>query len=130
LFYPSDAGEIRSMFLAMARKIGASLAAENIPDVPLPGQLSGADVEGIVGRAQRQSLLAGSAQITHERLAEAISQFLPSSGGMEKELQEIAAILECTDREFLTPAVQLRMDAAGGRQALQERYAALRHLLN
>ena len=59
LFYPSDPGEIRSMFLAMARKTGASLAAENIPDVPHPGQLSGADVEGIVGRAQRHSLLAG-----------------------------------------------------------------------
>jgi len=49
---------------------------------------------------------------------------------MEKELQEIAAILECTDREFLTPAVQARIEAAGGRQALQERYAALLHLLN
>jgi SpoVK/Ycf46/Vps4 family AAA+-type ATPase len=130
LFYPSDPGEIRSMFLAMARKTGASLAADNIPDVPHSEQLSGADVEGIVGRANRQSLLAGSAQITRERLAEAISQFLPSAGSMEKELQEIAAILECTDREFLTPAVQARIDAAGGRQALQERYVALRHLLN
>ncbi|MEO8593684.1 MAG: AAA family ATPase [Candidatus Solibacter sp.] len=129
LFYPSDPGEIRSMFLAMARKSGASLTAENIPEVPFAGLLSGADVEGIVGRAQRQSLLAGSAEITRERLADAIAQFLPSTGGMEKELQEIAAILECTDREFLTPAVQERIDTAGGRPALQERYTALLRLL-
>ena len=89
------------MFVAMARKTGASWRPRTFPEVPHLGQLSGADVEGIVGRAQRQSLLAGSAGITRERLAEAVGQFLPSTGGMEKELQEIAAILECTDREFL-----------------------------
>jgi hypothetical protein len=74
-------------------------------------------------------MLAGSARVTKEALAEAVAQFLPSAQGMEKELQEIAAILECTDRQFLTPAIQARVEQAGGRAALQERYAALRRFL-
>ncbi len=129
LFYPTEMDELRAMFVAMARKSGATLTAEDIPDIPHLGQLSGADVEGLVGRAQRTSLLAGSSVITREALAEAVSQFLPSTSGMEKEMQEIAAILECTDKQFLPPAVQARIDAAGGRPALQERYAALRRYL-
>jgi AAA+ superfamily predicted ATPase len=129
LFYPSEQSEIREMFLAMSRKTGAKLAAEDIPDVPFPGQLSGADIEGLVGRAQRQSLLAGSAAITRESLAEAVRQFLPATSGMEKEMQEIAAILECTDKQFLTPAIEARVNDAGGRQALQQRYAVLRREL-
>jgi len=129
LFYPSEQGEIREMFLAMSRKTGAKLAAEDIPDVPFPGQLSGADIEGLVGRAQRQSLLAGSAAITRESLAEAVRQFLPATSGMEKEMQEIAAVLECTDKQFLTPAIEARVNDAGGRQALQQRYAVLRREL-
>jgi SpoVK/Ycf46/Vps4 family AAA+-type ATPase len=129
LFYPSAPEELRAMFLAMARKTGATLAPEDVPEIPHLGQLSGADVEGLVGRAQRQSLLAGSPRVTKEALAEAVAQFLPSAQGMEKELQEIAAILECTDRQFLTPAIQARVEQAGGRPALQERYAALRRFL-
>jgi len=129
LFYPTEKDELNAMFLAMARKSGAALKPEDIPEVPHLGQLSGADVEGLVGRAQRASLLAGAEGITREALAEAVSQFLPATSGMEKEMQEIAAILECTDKQFLPAAVQVRIEAAGGRPALQERYAALHRYL-
>ena len=40
---------------------------------------------------------------------------MPSTQGLERELQEIAAILECTDRQFLPPAILEKMD--GGRAA-------------
>ena len=129
LFYPSDQEEIRGMFVAMAKKLGAALALEDVPEVPHRGMLSGADVEGMVGRALRSSLLAGSRQITREALATVVSDFLPSTESAEKEMQELAAILECTDRHFLPPEIAARVEAAGGRGKIEERYAALRRMV-
>ena len=129
LFYPADAAQVRAMFLAMARKAHTPLAEEDIPPIPHLGQLSGADVEGIVGRAARQALLAGAAGITREALAAAVAEFLPSTQSLEKEMQEIAAILECTDRQFLPPEILEKMNAFGGREKLQERYTQLRRMI-
>jgi AAA+ superfamily predicted ATPase len=129
LFYPADAAQVRAMFLAMARKAHTPLAEEDIPPIPHLGQLSGADVEGIVGRAARQALLAGAAGITREALAAAVAEFLPSTQSLEKEMPEIAAILECTDRQFLPPEILEKMNAYGGREKLQERYTQLRRMI-
>lgn len=129
LFYPADAAQVRAMFLAMARRAHTPLAEEDIPPIPHLGQLSGADVEGIVGRAARQALLAGAAGITREALAAAVAEFLPSTQSLEKEMQEIAAILECTDRQFLPPEILEKMNAFGGREKLQERYTQLRRMI-
>ena len=101
LFYPTDEAEIRQMFVIMARKLGSKLAAEDVPPIPQKGHLSGADIEGMVGRAWRTSLLAGLDHITAESLQEVVAQFMPSTQGLERELQETAAMLECTDRQFL-----------------------------
>lgn len=129
LFYPASEGETRDMFVAMAKKMGAKLAAADVPEIPQRGKLSGADIEGIVGRALRQSLLAGGDRVTREALAEVVAGFLPSTEGLEKELQESAAILECTDRQFLPPEMVGKMEALGGRTNLQERLSALRRLV-
>jgi SpoVK/Ycf46/Vps4 family AAA+-type ATPase len=129
LFYPSDQQELRAMFVAMAKKLGARLAIEDVPDIPQRGKLSGADVEGMVGRALRKSLLAGADHVTREALAEVVAGFLPSTEGLEKELQETAAILECTDTVFLPAEIADKVQAAGGRGKLQERMAGLRRLV-
>ena len=128
LFYPMDDDELRRMCVMLAKKLGASLRPEDVPPIPQRGSLSGADVEGIVGRAWRKSLLAGEKTISAESLREVITQFMPSTQGLEKELQETAAIIECTDREFLPKAILERLDKAGGRGALQERLTALKQL--
>ena len=117
------------MFVAMARKLGTALAAEDVPAIPQRGALSGADIEGLVGRALRRSLLAGEKQVTRETLAEVVGQFLPSTEGMERDLQEIAAILECTDLQFLPPEIRERMIEPEGRERVQERYANLRRMV-
>ncbi len=130
LFYPSDENEIRDLFVVLAKKLGATLAPEDIPPVPQGGQISGADIEGMVGRAWRRSLLSGATSISRESLEEVVSQFMPSTAGLEKELQETAAILECTDRQFLPSEVITRIDVEGGRQRLQERLTALRQLVD
>jgi AAA+ superfamily predicted ATPase len=129
LFYPAEQDEIRGMFVAMARKLGTSLALDDVPPIPQAGKLSGADIEGMVGRALRRSLLAGAAQVTREALAEVVHEFLPSTEGVEKDLQEAAAILECTDRQFLPADVVRKLEASGGRGALQERLARLKRIV-
>src|ERR671920_1442204 len=117
LFYPHDEAELRAMFVTMAKKLGTNLPPGDVPPIPQRGQLSGADVEGIVGRAWRKSLLAGADRVTPEALAEVVSQFMPSTQGLEKELQETAALIECTDREFLPEPFIKKIDDAGGRGA-------------
>jgi AAA+ superfamily predicted ATPase len=129
LFYPTDENEIRQMFVILARKLGSRIAPEDVPAIPQRGQLSGADIEGMVGRAWRASLLAGADHVTRESLAEVVSQFMPSTQGLERDLQETAAMLECTDRQFLPPAMFEKMATEGGRAKLQERLTALKQIV-
>jgi AAA+ superfamily predicted ATPase len=129
LFYPTDENEIRQMFVILGKKLGAGIAAEDVPPIPQRGHLSGADIEGMVGRAWRQSLLAGADRVTRESLNDVVSQFMPSTQGLERELQELAAILECTDRQFLPPAIVEKIAADGGRGRLQERLTALKQIV-
>jgi SpoVK/Ycf46/Vps4 family AAA+-type ATPase len=129
LFYPTDESEIRQMFVILARKLGSKLSVEDVPPIPQRGQLSGADIEGMVGRAWRTSLLAGADHVTREALADVVVTFMPSTQGLERELQETAAMLECTDSQFLPPAILEKMTAEGGRGKLQARLTALKQIV-
>ena len=130
LFYPTEESELRSMFLVLAKKSGTTIDEAFLPtDIAHKGNLSGADIEGIVGRAYRASLLKGSRTITKEALAAALDGFMPSTQTLEREAQELAAIIECTDIEFLPPTKRDRMDKLGGREKLQERLTAIKQIL-
>jgi len=129
LFYPTDENEIRQMFVILAKKLGSRLAVEDVPPIPQRGQLSGADIEGMVGRAWRASLLSGADHVTREALAGVVATFMPSTQGLERELQETAATLECTDSQFLPPAILEKVAAEGGRGQLQARLTALKQIV-
>ncbi len=129
LFYPTDEAEIRQMFVILAKKLGSRVAIEDVPPIPQRGELSGADIEGMVGRAWRSSILAGADHVTREALAGVVAEFMPSTQGLERELQETAAILECTDRQFLPSAILQKTDVPGGRAALQARLTAIKQLV-
>lgn len=129
LFYPDEQEELARLFVVLAKKLGTRLESADVPEIPHLGNLSGADVEGVVGRALRKSMLAGDDHISAEALAEAIAEFMPSTQTLERELQEIAAIIECTDRQFLPPRVVARIEQAGGRARMQERLTALKRLI-
>src|SRR5262249_55883465 len=129
LFYPTDEEEIRRMFVILANKLGSRLARDDVPPIPQRGHLSGADIEGMVGRAWRTSLLAGAECITPDALAEVVAQFMPSTQGLERELQEVAAILECTDRQFLPGPMLEQVAGDGGRAKLQARLTALKQIV-
>ena len=136
LFYPHDQAEMDAMFAAMARKCHVKLAPGLPGPIDLSLGLSGADVESLVLAARRQGLdrAADGGQpatdmISAEDLATALHNFMPSAQGLEKEMQEIAAVLECTEKRFLPERWKAKMNQPGGRSHLQERLAAIREVI-
>ncbi len=58
-----------------------------------------------------------------------MKDFIPSAQGLEKEKQELAAVLECTSMSFLPEVWRKRVASTDGRTKLQERMAAIRQLI-
>lgn len=129
LFYPQDEAEIREMFLAMARKNRIGLTVESLPRIQSERFLSGADIEGIVLSAKRRALSGDRDALTQGDVEEATAEFMPSTQGLEKELQEVAAVLECTQLSFLPADWRARVTGPDGRSRLQERLMTIRGVL-
>ena len=130
LFYPDDADELKEMFRVMARKNGIDLSADAVPEISVDGSLSGADIEGILLAAKRNTLTAGETEVDATRLGTAFESFIPSSQGLEKEMQEIAAVLECTQRAFLPERWREVIAKPNGRSELQNRLVSLRAMID
>jgi len=127
LFYPQTTEELSRYFQILAKKVGARLTEDALPkQLPHLGQLSGADVEAILGRAHRRALLEEREAIDAAGLGQVLAEFMPSLGTTEKELQELAAVVECTDREFLPPRLREQIEAWGGRSQLVTRLEEMR----
>ena len=129
LFNPRDEAEVRFMFTVMGKKNKAELDAKLLPAGLAGRNLSGADIESIVLIAKRIALLAGRETITGDDLTRAIDEFVPSAQGLEKEKQELAAVLECTSRTFLPDDWRKRLEKPDERAKLQERMAAIRRMI-
>ncbi len=129
LFYPIDEAEVASMFLSMARKNKVNITREQLPSLPADRRLSGADIESIVVTARRRALTARREDVQRKDLEEALTEFIPSAQGLEKELQELAAVLECTQLSFLPPDFKTKVQQPDGRSRLQERMVAIRQVL-
>ncbi len=129
MFYPQDEAEVRDMFLVMARKNKIALPAEAMPAVKAERHLSGSDVESVVIAAWRRALTAGRTAVEKTDLESALDEFIPSSQGLEKKMQELAAVLECTQLNFLPPDWRARVAQPDGRSRMQERLVAIRQLL-
>jgi SpoVK/Ycf46/Vps4 family AAA+-type ATPase len=130
LFYPQEKAEIAEMLRVMAAKNKARLANDALPDVEPGRQLSGADLESIILGARRRALAAGRDQIERADVEASLGSFIPSAQGLEKEIQELVAVIECTDREFLTDAWRKQIDQPDGRLKLQQRLASLRAMVD
>jgi SpoVK/Ycf46/Vps4 family AAA+-type ATPase len=128
LFYPQDEAEVREMFRVMARKNKVPLPEDAVPPVKAERYLSGSDIESVVLGARRRALAAGRATVERADVEEAFRNFIPSAQGVEKETQELAAVLECTELQFLPPDWRGKVEAEG-RTRLQERLVALRRLV-
>jgi SpoVK/Ycf46/Vps4 family AAA+-type ATPase len=129
LMYPRLEEEIHAMFAVMARKNKLALAADAIPPVSAERRLTGADIESIVLNARRLGMAEERHEITRTDLEQALAEFVPSAQGLEKELQELAAVLECTQLSFLPDPWREKVARPGGTAQLQERMAAIRQLM-
>jgi AAA+ superfamily predicted ATPase len=129
LFSPSDDDEVAFMIKVMAKKNKTSLAAGAVPEGLAARGLSGADIESIVLAAKRTALTQGRDGLTREDLEAAINDFIPSAQGLEKEKQELAAVLECTSMSFLPEVWRARVAKPDARAKLQERMAEIRRLI-
>ena len=130
LFYPKTAEEFRGMLQSMSKKNKVPLAPDALEAVPeKPEALSGSDLESILLGAHRHALTDGRKDVSKDDLDAAFTSFLPSTQGLEKEKQELAAVLECTDIEFLPDHWRAKVTAPEGRTRLHERLVALNQML-
>lgn len=130
LLYPESPEDSAAMIRAMAKKNQIELPEDAVPEVPTSRHLSGADLESIVLAAAREARAAGRKAVSRDELQRSLDSFLPSVQGLEKELQELAAVLECTELKFLPAAWQEKVLREGGRSQMQERLVAIRQLLS
>ncbi|WP_165234768.1 ATP-binding protein [Aquisphaera insulae] len=129
LFNPRDDAEVRYMFKVMGRKNKAPVNPDLLPAGLADRGLSGADIESIVLIAKRGALIQNREEITADDLKKAIDEFVPSAQGLEKEKQELAAVLECTSMTFLPEDWRERLKKPDERARLQERVAKIKQLI-
>jgi SpoVK/Ycf46/Vps4 family AAA+-type ATPase len=72
---------------------------------------SGADMEAILTRAAFRAAGANNGTVTPDILQETVNDFIPPTYPTEVELQQLAAVLECTSRDLL-PERFRQMDRA------------------
>ncbi|RLT22225.1 MAG: ATP-binding protein [Planctomycetota bacterium] len=129
LFYPHSEAEIRTMFGVMGRKNGIQLDASTLTLSERHQTLSGADIESVVLTARRFALVADRKDVTQDDIVKALADFIPSAQGIEKDMQEAAAVLECTQLDFLTPEWRTRLEASNGRATLQQQFTQMRAMV-
>jgi AAA+ superfamily predicted ATPase len=132
LFYPQDEAEYDALFKIMVKKSDLKTPVASLREVVDDPQrisgLSGADIEAILARA---ALLAdsettsGEQEVSADVLRRVFADFVSASSAMERELQVLAGVLECTSREIL-PEHYRDMD----RGLIQARINELKILLN
>ena len=62
---------------------------------------SGADIEAVMVRSKFRALAESRDQVTANDVTEVLKDFVPPSYPLEIELQNLAAVQECTSRELL-----------------------------
>lgn len=128
LFYPETEEEHDALFKIMLKKSGLHTPAQSLKEVIAdPTGLSGADIEAILARAVLAADAEGArdGSLSVEVLRRAFEDFIPATSPLERELQILVAVQECTSREVL-PDRYRKQD----RSQVQARVNELRALLN
>jgi AAA+ superfamily predicted ATPase len=113
LFYPDSDEERRALLRAMQKKTGTEISSQEAEEFFLKhaGNLSGADIEAVLIRARMKSALENEARVDADDLKAALEDFIPPSYPTEIELQNLAAVMECTSKALL-PEKYRNMDRA------------------
>ncbi len=129
LFYPDNGDEIQKMFHVMARKNHVTCQLDGLMLDDRHAELSGADIESVVLSARRLALLEQREEVTSGDIEKSLAEFIPSAQGLEKTLQEVAAVLECTQLDFLSRHWRKTVDAPEGRSKLQQQLTRTRAMV-
>jgi SpoVK/Ycf46/Vps4 family AAA+-type ATPase len=121
LFYPSTREDREELLQVMMARTGVDLPLGDVPAELLDGErtYSGADMEAILTRAAFRAAGSNDGAVTPELLQTTVNDFIPPTYPTEVELQQLAAVLECTSRDLL-PERFRNMDRAEVVERLQE----------
>lgn len=129
LFYPDNEQEILNMFEVMGRKNKVAIETDSLKLDDRHKELSGADIESVVLTARRVALLDGRTTVSKDDIEKSLSEFIPAAQGLEKDMQELAAVLECTQTDFLNDEWRDTLESEGGRAQLQQQLTTMRNLV-
>lgn len=103
LFYPATREERLALLRAMQKKTGTQFASAEAEQFFLEhcDNLSGADIEAVLIRARMKSALENEVQVDFADFKAAMEDFIPPSYPTEIELQNLAAVMECTSKSLL-----------------------------
>ncbi len=127
LFPPETEKARHQMFLAMARTNGVAIAPSDVPT--LPEELSGADIESLLVQCVRRAAIAGAASLSAAHIRDTLAHFRSPDYGLEKELQQLVAIRESTDPNFIPKRLRTRYGAPDKAIALEHRIQEIAALL-
>ncbi|MCG6893426.1 MAG: ATP-binding protein [Desulfobacteraceae bacterium] len=123
LFYPESQADWVDMFLAMGKKLDLELTPGMVPDSKAGHPLSGADIESLLTRVKRESLIREQA-IDRDLIQEVLHVFR-SPRSPEHELQILAAVMECSDLRYLPEAWRAKAATHEGWQEINRRFALM-----
>jgi AAA+ superfamily predicted ATPase len=125
LFYPQSDAERDELARVVGRKVKLKIELPSFAALlPKGAQMSGADIEAVLVRAKFRALAQGREEPTEDDVRAVVADFVPPSYPLEIELQNLAAVQECTSRELL-PEVYRTME----RDTITRRIRELKLLL-
>jgi len=101
LFYPQNDAERDELARIVAKKVKVPHLPSFAALLPRGTQMSGADIEAVLVRSKFRALAAGREEPTEDDVRAVVADFVPPSYPLEIELQNLAAVQECTSRELL-----------------------------
>ena len=108
LFYPETKNDREALFNTLVRKLDLDIRNFSIADLfrKYDHEYSGADLEAVLIRAKHKAAMDDRVFIKREDMEDAMNDFIPSSNSHEIELQNLAAVLECTSKEMIPSRYQ------------------------
>jgi AAA+ superfamily predicted ATPase len=103
LFYPHTREDREELLQVMMDRTGVNLPMDEVPPELVEGErtYSGADMEAVLTRAAFRAAGSNGGTVTPDLLQETVNDFIPPTYPTEVELQQMAAVLECTSRDLL-----------------------------
>lgn len=124
LFYPQTDAERDELFRAMQKKTKVKVEVPDFSKMSSGHPYSGADIEAILVRAKFRAVTEGREEVTRADVEAVVNDFIPASYPLEIELQNLAAVQECTSKELL-PEVFQKLD----REFVTRRVKEIKELL-